>query len=375
MAAQGARRTGVLQLAQSFSERFEISRSSSGRITGIRKAGCPKFVIICYHRVGRDGVPFYSTLDPRVFEAQIRFLRSSFRIVSIDDLCNELEVAGPAGQAVAITFDDGYRDLYTNAFPVLRRYGIPATVYLTGSAIETGEVSWYDRIFAIAMFSPSNALEVEGAGRFALTTRESRLCAATAIVRKLRSYPNRLRIAACAALEKQAKVPGPAVENRMLTWQQIREMQTSGISFGAHTMNHPVVGQLTPGERDYELGESKRLLEERLQRPVAHFAFPFGTPSDIDPETCVLLPQYGYRSAVSTVWGVNTPGTEKYLLRRIGGDESSVSLFALRLRWLFLNQQPAPKALQALEQAIEDGRATPSGACREYVHQAGVQSA
>jgi hypothetical protein len=102
-----------------------------------------------------------------------------------------------------------------------------------------------------------------------------------------------------------------------------------------------------------EIGDSKRLLEGRLQRAVDHFAFPFGSPSEIDAETCALLPEYGYRSAVSTVWGVNTPETPRYLLRRMGGDETSISLFALHLRWLFLNQQPVSEGLDSLQRQLE----------------------
>jgi len=355
--AQGMRWSGTLRLTRSLSQYCETSHSPAGRISGLKRLRGPKFAILCYHRVGSGGVPFYSNLDPGVFEAQIRYLRRAYRIVSLDDLCRELDAGGPPGQAVAITFDDGYRDLYTTAFPILRRYGVPATVYLTASTIETGEIAWYDRIFAIAMFSQASALELDGNSprRFTLSSQESRLHAATEIVNALRGYQNGDRIAACAALEKNADLPGSAWElkNRMLTWTQIREMQESGISFGAHTMSHPVVSQLAYSERQRELGDSKWLLENRLQRPVEHFAFPFGSPSDIDSESCVLMPGYGYRSAASTVWGVNTPSTPRYLLRRIGGDEPNLSLFALRLCWLFLNEQKGPESLQTLQREIE----------------------
>lgn len=374
LAAHAAYRTGVLSLVQSFSRRFEIARSSAGRIAGLKDVTGPKFAIICYHRVGSGGVPFYSGLDPRIFEAQIRFLSRAYRIVSLDDLCDELDSGGPKGQAVAITFDDGYRDVYTCAYPVLRRYKVPATVYLTGSAIESGEISWYDRIFALAMFCRADVLELDGVGSFNLSTPESRLRAATQIVTTLRAYPNRLRVAACSALEAQAKLPGQETANRMLSWTQVREMQESGISFGAHTMDHPVVSRLTSSERWHELAESKRLLEERLQKPAVHFAFPFGMPADIDPETCLLLPQCGYRSAVSTVWGVNTPQTDRFLLRRIGGEEPSLSVFAARLRWLFLNQQRPPEALLALEHALELER-TGGQSCRQPCPEAEVQRA
>jgi peptidoglycan/xylan/chitin deacetylase (PgdA/CDA1 family) len=378
--AQTTRWSGVQRLAQSISQHYEISHPAPGHATRLSRVQGPKFVVLCYHRVGSGGVPFYSNLDPAVFEAQVRFLRRAYRIVSLDEMCRELEDGSPAGQAVAITFDDGYRDVYTNAFPILRRYGVPATVYLTAAAIETGEISWYDRIFVLAMSPQCSSLELDGHSprRFALSSQESRLDAATEIVRALRSYSNRERIAACAALEQSAHLPATAWElnDRMLTWNQVREMQGAGISFGAHTMNHPVVSQLASSERQFELGDSKRLLESRLQSPVTHFAFPFGSPSDIDAESCAWMPRYGYGSAVSTVWGVNTPETPKYLLRRIGGDEPSLSLFALRLRWMFLNEPPASQELQALQlEAERKPRTAGDGEYQEHAPEAEVKHA
>jgi hypothetical protein len=279
--------------------------------------------------------------------------------VTIDELCRELDEGSRPTQAVAITFDDGYRDVYTNAFPILRKYGVPATVFLTASAIETGEIPWYDRIFALAMLSKAETLEIDAGGmqRFRLSSPESRLRAATDIVRELRRLPNQVRIAACAALEKKngkkAELPRTELQDRMLTWAQIREMQAGGISFGAHTMSHPAVSRLQPEERQRELVESRQLLEQRLQNPVEHFAFPFGLPSDIGEEIRPLMPAYGYRSAASTVWGVNTPATDRYLLRRIGAEETSLPLFALRLRRSFLDQQTTPLEMKELESAIQ----------------------
>jgi len=353
LAASGLHLSGALRAAQAFSNRFELRRSSSGRPT-IGRATGPKFAIVCHHRIGSGGVPYYSSFSPEAFEKQIRFLRSNYRIVSMDELCRGLDEKD-SRQAVAITFDDGYRDVYIHAFPILRRYNVPAMVYLTAGAAETGEISWYDRVFAIAMNSRRYALEIDidGPRRFVLASPESRMLAATEIVKALRGCSNRERIAACVALESQGSVPAVEVRDRMLTWQQIHEMRKAGISFGAHTMNHPVVKRLDADEREQELGQSKRLLENRLQQPVEHFAYPFGSVSDVDAETCSLLPSFGYRSAASTAWGMNVPNTNRFLLRRIGGEVPSLPLFSFYLRQLFLSTPQAPADLQSLEQAVQ----------------------
>jgi peptidoglycan/xylan/chitin deacetylase (PgdA/CDA1 family) len=310
------------------------------------------------------------------------FLRRAYRVVTLDQLCRELNESDPnytsSYQAVAITFDDGYRDLYTTAWPILRKYNLPATVYLTASAIETGEVSWYDRIFALAMWSRSETFEFEGvpARRFPLSSKTSRLHAASEVIRTMRrSYPNQQRIAACAELERKAVVPDEVLQDRMLTWAQIREMQESGITFGAHTMSHPAVGRLSLAECEEELIQSRMLLEERLQRPVEHFAFPFGLPSDLSPETCCLIPSFGYRSAASTVWGINTPRTNPYLLRRIGGEELSVSMLALYLRWFFLKDQPSSPEMKIIESALEKAHRPDSQAAGDQLLRTGASLA
>src|SRR6185437_6585434 len=95
------------------------------------------------------------------------------------------------------------------------------------------------------------------------------------------------------------------------------------------------------------------LLEERLQQSMEHFAYPFGSVSDIDAETCSLMPTFGYQSAVSTAWGVNVSKTNRFLLRRIGGEVPSLPLFSFYLRQLFLSVPEAPAELQALEQAVQ----------------------
>lgn len=369
--AAGMHRSGALRLAQILSHRMEISASWNGRQT-LRRPRGPKFAILCYHRVGTGGVPYYSELEPRVFEAQMAFLRRAYRVVTLDQLCHELNDGDPEGtsgdQAVAITFDDGYRDLYTHALPILRKYNLPATVYLTAAAIETGEVSWYDRIFAQVMSSRSETFEFEGPTlrRFTLSSRASRLHAAAEFIRTMRrSYPNQQRIAACAEFERTNEMPSEVLKDRMLTWSQIREMQESGISFGAHTMSHPAVGRLSMNECHEELAQSKKLLEERLQRSVEHFAFPFGLPSDLSPETCSLISSYGYRSAASTVWGINTPRTNRHLLRRIGGEELSVPLLAFYLRWLFLKDQSVSPEMSIIESAMETAQQPTGGAVHE----------
>ena len=284
-------------------------------------------------------MPIYSELPTTLFEAQMRYLKKRYRIVSLDDLLCELADPVNPEPAVAVTFDDGYPDLYREAFPILVKYKVPATIYLTVGAIETGEIAWYDRVFLALQAVPGNAFDfmLDGPRSFPLFSRAARLAAAVAIITWMRTLPDARRRTHCTELEKRVQIPKAELVGRMLTWEQVRSMSDAGVAFGSHTMTHPVVSHLTPADLEWEILESKRILEEKIQTTVADFAYPFGKPDEISLEAQSMLARGAYRSAVTTTEGLNVPQTNPYHLCRCSIDENnSVSMFALRLNRLFL---------------------------------------
>jgi peptidoglycan/xylan/chitin deacetylase (PgdA/CDA1 family) len=249
---------------------------------------------------------------------------------------------------LAITFDDGYRDLFTYAFPVLRKYGIPATIYLIGRCMQTGESPWYDHIFVALDQTTEGSIEVEldEPRQFTLTTSDSRRKAAWEIVCYLRTITDLRRRTWCREFEERMNPPQERLEGRMLNWHQARSMQTEGICFGAHTMTHPSVAQVEAVNLEEELNTSRRLLEAGLDAPVVDFAYPFGKPSDCLSEGNEALVQCGYRSAVTTVDGINFTAANLMRLRRMQiGDDPSVSLFAFNLVRIFFEGVPQGSAL------------------------------
>jgi peptidoglycan/xylan/chitin deacetylase (PgdA/CDA1 family) len=160
-------------------------------------------------------------------------------------------------------------------------------------------------------------------------------------------------------LERKIGLPENALSSRVLTWDQIRTMQRAGIAFGSHTLSHPVVSRLTPAELEQELAESKRLLEEKLGSPVLDFAFPFGKISDCSAAAIQMLSRCGYRSAVTTVPGVNTPQVNPYELRRLQvGGNGSLARFAFDVNQAFLKVE-VPRALNTSHSSPADDRMDP----------------
>jgi peptidoglycan/xylan/chitin deacetylase (PgdA/CDA1 family) len=337
--SQGLYRTGLLRTVDRLSRSRELSPVEGSRLPRLRRSAGSKFGILCYHRVGTDGVPIFSRLQPKRFRAQMEHIRGNYRVVPLGQLCREMQDETSAEPTLAITFDDGYRDLYTHAFSVLQEYQLPATIYLIGRSVESGEVPWYDRIFLALEAASGTSFEVEmdGIRKFAVSSPTSRTEAAWEIVSYLRTKPDAWRQKWCASFEKQVSIGPEEAEGCMLNWDQVRTMHQAGVSFGAHTMSHPSVSRLDSESLEGELGESKRLLERGLGAPIEDFAYPFGKPEDRSQEAENFLARSGYRSAVTTTEGFNISGTNRFQLRRLSiSDDWSLVDFAFNVSRMFL---------------------------------------
>jgi len=339
---KGMHYTGALHLARRLAKSHQIRPDSSFPFPRFERVTTPKFVILCYHGIGESGNPLGVAPTRQLFQAQMRFLRENYRVVSLDEVCRELHSGVKSEPGVAITFDDGYRSSYTVAFPILQKYRLPATIYVTIESVETGQVAWYDRVFLAMAVAPSGALQLDfdRPCRFQLNSPGDRLRAALELVALLRTHPNSERRKCCVLLEKKIGLPQNALSSRVLSWEEIHTMHLAGIAFGSHTLTHPVVSQLTPQELEQELGASKCLLEKKLGIPVLDFAFPFGKVSDCSPPALEMLSRFGYRSAVTTVPGVNTPHVNPFELRRLQvGSDGSLARFAFDLGRAFLGAE------------------------------------
>jgi len=358
--ARGLHYSGLLSAIRRFEGSHEFPSSPAARRFQPRRSSGSKFAILCYHRVGTEGVPFHSNLNPRLFLNQIRYLKENYRVVSLEQLTRELLDSAKVPPTLAITFDDGYRDLYTHALPVLQKYEIPATIYLIGRSMESGEAPWYDRVFASLAATRVTSLEVDtnGLRQFYLSTPSLRRAAAWEIVCYLRSIPDTERQMWCAEFERRFPPPSELLEGRMLNWDQVRAMRGAGISFGAHTMTHPSVSQLDSSALQYEIVHCKKLLETELDSPVQDFAYPFGKWSDGSSAAQNLLVQASYRSAVTTIEGFNSSGDSPLMLRRFQiSDDASLPLFAFNLSRLFFSASSGSEIPQyfrmSLSSAIE----------------------
>jgi peptidoglycan/xylan/chitin deacetylase (PgdA/CDA1 family) len=292
--------------------------------------------ILSYHRVSDQRDSFLPALGVRRFEAQMEYLASDFRVLSLEEAVARLEAGELPDHALVVTFDDGYRDNYRHAFPVLRRLAIPASFFLTTGAIGSGGLLWHDRVFHAFRQTALRALTgyPEPADAYPLTTPENRRGARQAVLDFLRTVDSAEQASWVERLERALAVSPPTDGGRlMLSWEEVREMHRAGFSFGAHTVGHPILTRLSLSGARREMRESKEAIEAALGAPVQTFAYPNGSAADFGVEHKEALRDLGFRCALTTIFGVNRPGDDLFELRRISPWARNLSEFAARLNY------------------------------------------
>lgn len=292
-------------------------------------AGPPgRVLVLAYHRVCAIGDEADFPYDPELVSAspedfawQMGFVRRHFEPITFRQLIELGETGGRLPRrALIVTFDDGHLDNYSVAFPLLKAAGVPATIFLSTGYIGGSGTFWFDRVANLLYRAPAGLLEIAEVGFSAdLHDVPSRRAAAESLLRILKQVRDRPRLDAVARLE--ALVPGAAaaceVGSGAMTWEQVREMQRSGIEFGSHSVTHPVLSNLDDEDLHRELTESRRTIERETGAECGVFAYPVGSGA-FDPRVVAATRQAGYRLGVSYASGVNMAGDlDRYAIRRL----------------------------------------------------------
>jgi peptidoglycan/xylan/chitin deacetylase (PgdA/CDA1 family) len=255
-------------------------------------------------------------VTPEQFEAHLRYLVQHADVVSLDTLLAGWEAGrGLARPAVAITFDDAYRDVLEFAAPLLDRYACPATVFVPPGFIDTGRVFWWELVESW-VGEVDRVIEIGGV-EYDLATVHDKYRVSELLRRRLTAAGPSTRDALLADVRLRLgprQDPAPST----MSWREIRDLSVGGqIAFGPHTVNHFAVSRLDDAELAAELTESCRALAERVSNPSAVFAYPYGRYADLDPRPGRLLRELGCRGAVTLVSGPLEESPSPFALRRI----------------------------------------------------------
>lgn len=288
-------------------------------------------LILAYHRVLDIGDESRFPFDPELVSAtpaefawQMEWLRRYATPVSFQDVFDALDGRRRLPHRPAIvTFDDGFEDNYTHAFPVLRRAGIPATIFIASGYIGSGEIYWYDFIAHVIYHAPAGEFGITGLGLSLPLddTIASRRRAAETVLEVLKRVPDTRRCEIVENLRNTRTEHLPAEErhlSRPMSWDQVREMSRAGIEFGSHSVSHPILANLDDASLTRELVDSKAVIEREIGKPAQVLAYPVGQDFAYDGRVVQTARAAGYRLAVSYISGVNRlRALDHYGLRRL----------------------------------------------------------
>lgn len=300
--------------------------------------------ILAYHRVVAepwDTFPFDEDIisaSPEAFEQQMRWAKRNFEVVSFRDLvaCEQEKRPWPE-RALIVTFDDGYRDNYLAAFPILRELGVPATIFLATGYIGQSRLFWWDVVAYCLKQTAQSSAALPGFSEAPVDMGEagSRRKVIDAVLNWAKEVPEETRREFIEALPDRLGVPisTDAVSGMHLTWDEVRTMSQNGIEFGSHTVTHPILSRVDAEQLRHEVADSKAQIEQETGQPVHAFAYPAGTRHRRDEAAREMVKSCGYSFAVAYDQAVEaTP--DPFTLPRIHVDrDQSLDLFRANLRF------------------------------------------
>lgn len=316
---------------------------SRGRLCVRPVAG--RALVLIYHRVATLATdPFWLAVTPGRFSQQMRFVRDHLRPMSLVELHERLDAGDVPPGATAVTFDDGYADNLLHALPVLERFEVPATVFVTSGFIERRREFWWDELDRI-LFQPGvwpGELELTIGGEAFSWRGDGGLSAgqrdAAREWRNWDSHDPTARHGLYRSLWKRLHPQQPEEQERVLallrswagmgeegreshrtmTREELKRLASSPlVEIGGHTVRHVRLSAMSEETQRQELEGSRQTLEAWLGKPVTSFAYPYGAKDDYTLETAGIAREVGYQRAVSNFSGIVEGETDRYQMPRM----------------------------------------------------------
>ncbi len=299
--------------------------------------------VLMYHRILPSGndQPFFVQpgmfVSTASFERQVAFLKDRFRVVFLEELVDKILNGVEISEHCAITFDDGWRDNYTDAFPVLEKYGVPATIFLTTGFVGTDRMFWPEELCCYfnrdVVFSSAPQGAPQSLVRFNVEMgrygrdRDTLLDGAIGLLKRFSPEEREEILGYFRSLSDSGPIP-----RQMLSWEEAGEMFASGlIRFGSHTVNHEILNQVPPEKTREEISLSRMEMERRLGCAVRTFAYPNGNFTEGIRD---ILSENGFDAAVTTRKGFLAPGMPLMEIPRIAIHEdvsNTIPMFRSRI--------------------------------------------
>ena len=272
--------------------------------------GPTRLTVLVYHRIvdaKTDQFHYYDdvTLPPAVFERQMAYVAEHFNVIDLATLHAFLQNGEPLpSRPLLITFDDGYLDNYSNAWPILRAYHLPAVIFLTTARMDDPMPLWWDECAYYFHHTPHLQATLPLLGQQDLSTPKQRIAVREKLLGQLKRLPEAQKQAMISQLPAALAVePPPRDRSLFLTWDQVRELVANGVACQPHTVTHPILTRIPVEEMRWQLKTSRDRIITETEQEIIAFAYPNGLATDINASTQQALRDLGYKMAFTMAHG------------------------------------------------------------------------
>ena len=322
-------------------------------------------MVLNYHRIGNsDNSTFDRGLwsaSADAFDVQMRFIKSHFQVIAAADLPDVL--ARRKGRNVLVTFDDGYVDNYRVAFPILKRHQIRAVFFIATGFIDNPRLPWWDQVAWMVRTSKQEAIRlpqwIPAPVAFDEPSREK---AVRTLLRTLKNLPCHLTgeyLQAIADATGNERCDPALGKSLWMSWEMLREMRDAGMSVGGHTVNHPILANMSREQQWLEIAGCRQRIVAELNVPMAYFSYPVGGLRAFNQETRSCLQEAGVQFAFSYYGGFRGfDDWDQFDIRRVAIEsDTSLPLFrsAVALpRWFGRARTQSPSETVRRDAMVKD---------------------
>ncbi len=279
-----------------------------------------RLTVLCWHNVnGTWSFPARPGAGIAGLAQQLRALRRFATVVPLESALEKLfRGQSLPPRAVALTFDDGYRDNLTLALPMLEALGLPATFFLVPGLLSDGVAPWWETV-SRAITSAATSHFMWGNELLPLASVAQRRRARRRVEHDVKELSHAERVAAVEQLRDELRPTGPAISGGELfmDWDSAKQLVERGFTVGSHTCRHAILSRESASAQVADLAASRRVLQDKLSVSADVLAYPNGRKVDYNDHTLAAARAAGHRWALTTNEGVNRPDTPPLEIRRV----------------------------------------------------------
>lgn len=308
---------------------FSAVRSLVTRL--LRRGG----VILRLHRLSDPAVGVVDR-ETEGIRRVLEFLRAErHELIALDEMISRLKGDGPPlDRTIAVTIDDGYYDQVAIGAPLFAAYDCPVTTFVATGFLDGELWFWWDKVKYVFRHTPRREIRLDVASQeiaYTLLEAGDRKSAAMDFTERAKRVPQEEKESALERLAAVAEIEIPQRPPQLfapMTWDQVRACEKNGMTFGPHTVTHPILARASDEQCRREIEVSWERLQAEVDRPVPVFCYPNGQPEDFGPREIEILRETGFAAAVTTVPGYNLAATfqanleDRFALRRFGNIDS-----------------------------------------------------